>query len=154
MKANVSYRFAWLGSITLLALITPPMASARLPKHIPAQVRFLATSTSTRSSFGENYDVYLIEIKRPDGRVSKFARLEDIYPPYQSALPQTILKSSGWVPLKVKRDRGCDVAYGEMPLRTAPGDPAAILPERLGYHPRLTKLPDANAVLPCFRVVQ
>ena len=154
MKFNVRYRFAWLGSIALLSLMTTSIASAKSPKYIRAQVHFLATSTSTRSSFGDNYDNYLIAIKTVDGSGPELARLEDIYPPYQSALPEKILKSSGSVKLKVKRDRSCDVAYGDMPLRTAPGDPAAILPERLGYHPLLAKVPDAKVVLSCFRVVR
>ena len=154
MKANVRSKFACLGSIVLLALIATPLASAKSPKYMRAHVRFLATSTSTRSSIGENYDVYLIKIKTADGPGPEFARLEDIYPPYQTALPEAILRSSGWVQLKVKRDRNCDVAFGEMPLRTAPGDPSAILNERLGYRPHLTEPPGAAQVLPCFRTVR
>ena len=154
MKANVGYKFAWLGSTVLLVLAPTPIASAKSPKYIHAQVRFLATSTSTRSSFAEDHDVYLIEVDQPDESGPELARLEDIYPPYRSALPEAILESPDWVHLKIIRDQSCDIAFEAMPLRTAPGDPDAILPERLGFHPHLAKPPNSEKVLPCFRTVR
>lgn len=147
-------RSAWLGSLILLALITPSMASAKSRKYILARVRFLATSTVAHSSFGENHDVYLIEIDLPNESGTELARLEDIYPPYKSALRDAILRSSGSVRLKIKRDHSCDIAFGSMPLRTAPGNPSAILPERLGFHPYLAKAPNPKDVLPCYRTAR
>lgn len=154
MRANVRYRFAWLGSIVFLALVTMPMASAKSPKYIHAKVRFLATSTSTHSSSGENHDVYLIEITAPGESNPELARLEDVYPHYRDALSGAVLKSPDGAKLKIIRDRSCDVAFGSMPLRTAPGDPTAILPERLGYRPSLAELPNTDEVLPCFKTVR
>jgi hypothetical protein len=154
MKAKVRYKFAWLSGIVLLTLLATPIASAKSRKYIRAQVLFLATSTDTRTSLGENYDFYLIEIDHPDGSGPTLARLEDIYPPYQSALPDAILKSPDWVHLKITRDGSCDITFGAMPLRTAPGDPAAILPERLGFHPHLAQPPGADQALPCFKTVR
>lgn len=154
MKTNVRYKFAWLGNIVIVSFMTMPVASAKSPKYISAQVRFMATSTSTRSSFGENQDVYLIEVKPRDGSDPQLARLEDIYPRYRDGLSEAVLKSPGWDHLKLIRDHSCDTAFGAMPLRTAPGDPAALLLERLGFHPRLPVKPPLNEVLPCFRTVR
>lgn len=151
---NARCKLAWLGSIVCLALITVPSATAKSRKCVWARVRFLATSTITRNSFGENHDVYLIEIDGQDESGATLARLEDIYPPYRNALPETILKSSRWGRLKIIRDQSCDVAFGAMPLRTAPGDPIAILPKRLGFHPHMAKAPDPNDVLPCYRTAR
>jgi hypothetical protein len=121
---------------------------------LKARVRFLATSTSVHSSLGTNQDVYLVEVKPHGGIETIVARLVDEYPPYRTLLSSEILTSSEGSTLKIMRDKNCDRAFAQMPLRTAPGDPMAILPERLGFQPQLANAVDPENILPCYRVVR
>jgi hypothetical protein len=81
-------------------------------------------------------------------------RLVDTYPNEWPPLSREVLKSDAGTVLPVKRDAECDRPFGEMLLRTAPGDPMAILQERLGYRPPLDWTPAPGTVLPCYRVLR
>lgn len=117
-------------------------------------MRFLATSTSVHSALGTNQDVYLAEITLRGSNETTLARLIDEYPPYRVMLSDDFLSSADGITLKVRRDKMCDRALTKMPLRTAPGDPLAILPQRLRYQPQLSYSIDPEVVLPCYRTVR
>lgn len=135
----------------MLAALAMDATADRL--HLPrAHVTFLATGTSVHGSLGESQDVYLIEITEGESDQPVLARLIDEYPPDRSALPPETVTSGGT--LKVRRDRRCDIAIAQMPIRTAPGDPMAILPERLGFKPHLPRKVAASEVLPCYRTAR
>jgi hypothetical protein len=136
--------------LTLLLTITAQAYPGRASKM---HVHFLATSTSVREHLGQSQDVYLIEITTEnDGPV--LARLVDQYPPYGAPLSSEVLTSSTGTTLKITRDRMCDIGFAQMPLRTAPGDPMAILAESLGFRPRLARAIAPSEVLPCYRTVK
>jgi hypothetical protein len=141
--------------LTILALATLPLtAAAGHKKYRKADVRFLASSTSVRSSIADNQDVYLVKVRLADQREPSLARLVDTYPPYQTGLSERTLTAPDGAHLKVRRDQSCDTAFGRMLLRTAPGSMLAILPERLDYQPNLPSAIALNQVLPCYRVVR
>lgn len=119
-----------------------------------ARVRFLATSTLIRGTWGQNEDTYLaqLDFRRNDEKV--LVRLMDAYPNETPPLSMDALKSDAGTVLRVLRDRQCDRPYGEMPLRTAPGDPMAILLEPLRYRPHLDAIPEPSAILLCYRTVR
>lgn len=140
--------------LLMLAPVSP--AFARQGKPTKMLVRFLATSTSVRISEGDSEDVYLVEVrsaKRIDGAM-EVARLVDRYPAYLPSLPLQTLRSTSGTVLHLVRDATCDTVTGQMPIRTAPGDPEAILPERLGYHVDLPAGYGPGADLPCYRLVR
>lgn len=119
-----------------------------------ARVRFLATSSSIHSSWAGNQDVYLARIEfQGKAEGISLALLVDEYPSYGIGIPSDVLTSQSTQSFRLRRDRSCDVAYGLLPLRTAPGDPFAILPEPLKFQPRLGQPVDAATVLPCYRTV-
>lgn len=144
-----------LQAICLCALLTAPGASIAAHSHtLKAHVRFLATSTSVHGGMGTRQDVYLVEVTPRGSAETIVARLVDEYPPYRVMLSSEVLKSSRGSTLKVRRDESCDTAFGLMPLRTGPGDPMAILPERLGFQPRLSNPVRPAEILPCYRTAR
>jgi hypothetical protein len=116
-------------------MVGAPLALARRPdKPIKAEIRFLADSTIVRSGYGDNEDVYLVmlTVERGESKAA-LARLVDRYPSSGAPIPSEALASEKATRFRVRRDRRCDIAYGDLVLRTRPGDPFAILPERLGF---------------------
>lgn len=81
-------------------------------------------------------------------------RLIDAYSNEFPPLSREVLTSDAGSVLSLKRDAGCDRPFGEVLLRTAPGDPLAILLERLSYRPRLDRTPEAETILPCYRTIR
>jgi hypothetical protein len=149
---NSLARFA---SVAVVLAISAAAAGAWSHKQGPkAQIRFLATSTLVRGTWGWNEDSYLAELMFLAVGASLLLRLIVAYPNEALPLSQTILTSSSGTVLKVRRDMGCDFPYGQMILRTVPGDPMAILSERLGYWPQLTRTPAPNELLLCYRTVR
>lgn len=120
-----------------------------------AHVRFLATSTSVRGSHSGSEDVYLADVALDrQGNEEVLARVVDEYPPWQIAIPSAVLKSATGTQLRLMRDPECDVAYAQMPLRTALGDPIAILPVLLQFQPELPQPVQPEQILPCYRIVR
>lgn len=119
------------------------------------RVRFLATSSSIRSDVGGNRDVYLVTVRpaREPGPVA-FARLIDNFIDYQSSIPERTLASARPAILRLRRDPSCDLPFEDMPLRTAPGDPGAILTLPLSFQPHLRVQPRPTQILPCYRTVR
>jgi hypothetical protein len=118
-----------------------------------ARVRFIATSTLYRTTWGMNEDIYLGELtfaKREDEHV--LARVINQYSNWEPPIPAAVLKSDAGMPFYLLRDASCDIPYAQMQLRTAPGDPMAVLQERLSYQPRLNHAPAPGDVLPCYRI--
>jgi hypothetical protein len=85
---------------------------------------------------------------------SVLVRLIDAYPNEAPPLPFATLTSESGTLLFVKRDVQCDRPFGELLLRTAPGDAMAILPERLGYQPQMIGTPNSDNVVPCYRTLR
>ncbi len=143
-----------LFSIFLMSLASP----AEKIRPIKVTVQFLAESTAVRSSWAMNQYVYLVEVvshRDYSNSGAMLARLIDEFPPYDTSGSSSAMKivSTG-AAMRIVRDASCDVAYAKMPLRTAPGDPLAILPERLGYHPDLPRAVGEDEVVPCYRIVR
>lgn len=137
----------------IAASITPADARARIRVQ-KAHVRFLATSTVVRGTWGYNQDVFLAELRPARNGELQLVRLIDEYPNFNSPLSVEVLKSKSGTVLKVRRDSQCDLPFGQMQLRTAPGDPMAILNERLGYQPQMDRTPEAGTPVPCYRMVR
>lgn len=147
------YRFLLL-SLVLIA-VGGHGAAARSRTHpLRVQVRFLATSTLYRTTWGMNEDNYLADLMSPKNSQPLLARLVDEYSNWAPPIPATILRSESGTLFKLMRDPLCDIPYAKMPLRTAPGDMMALLRETLDYRPNLAKMPDPNATLPCYRTVR
>ena len=119
-----------------------------------AEVRLLATSTFIRGTWGLNLDVYLAEIAPQKGSERELVRLIDEYlnsdPPLSAGAPTSAVGTT----LRIRRDQQCDMPFARLQLRTAPGDPMAILPERLSYRPQLPRTPGPDETLPCYRILR
>jgi hypothetical protein len=145
--------------ITLIAifLIASCSLSAGARSHgsiEKAQIHFLATSTVIRGTWGTNEDVYLAELRLSSNGESTLVRLIDEYSSDFPPLSTKALTSPAGTVLRVRRDVQCDVPYGAMLLRTAAGDPTAILSDRLGYDPKLSSVPASHMILRCYRTVR
>jgi hypothetical protein len=139
----------------MLLLIASTAVSARRRSDIQrATVRFLATSTVVRGTWAYNQDTYLAEFVPSGSNQPLLIRLVDEYLNAAPPISTDTLTSSTGTALRVKRDSSCDLPYADILLRTRPGDPLAILPERLGYLPRLDSFPDPGRVIPCYRTVR
>ena len=119
-----------------------------------ARVQFVATSTLIRGTWGQNEDAYLVKLLFPKQNETVLVRLIDTYPNEFPPLSREVLSSDRGSVLSLKRDAGCDRPFGEVLLRTAPGNPLAILLERLSYRPRLDRTPEAETILPCYRTIR
>lgn len=118
------------------------------------QVHFLATSTLIRNTWGQNEDTYLAQLLFPMQNETVLVRLVDAYPNEWPPISHSALTSQSATAMRVSRDSGCDLPFSRMLLRTAPGDPMAILPERLGFQLKLERAPESYASLPCYRVAR
>lgn len=114
----------------------------------------MATGTLVRGTWGQNEDTYLAELSLSHDTESVLVRLIDTYPNEAPPLSREALMSPSGTVLRVSRDPQCDSLYGEMLLRTAPGDPMAILLERLEYQPQLSWTPQPSTNVPCYRTVR
>jgi hypothetical protein len=130
-------------------------AIARQRNHTEkAKVLFLATGTLVRGSWGYNQDVYFVEL-RSRSVESQLVRLIDEYNNAFPPLSREVLTSQEGTTLRVLRDAQCDLPYGKMILRAAPGDSMALLQEpRPAYHPLINNPPRPDSILPCYRTVR
>lgn len=144
----------WAAVVSVAAFLSPRgLEGSSRPHPIVARVRFLATSTSVRGVYSaRNQDVYLADMTSRD--YDGLVRIVDDYPQYRPPISAAILTSREGTKLHLLRDRSCDVAYAEMPLRTAPGDPTATLPVKLTYRPTLPEAVQPEEILPCYRIVR
>jgi hypothetical protein len=142
-------------AVTVLAVLPGTMrGESHRSRPFTARTRFLAASTCIRGTWGLNLDVYLAEIAPQKGSEPVLVRLIDEYRNLDPPLSVDALTSAEGTTLRVRRDRQCDMPYNRIQLRTAPGDPMAILHEKLGYQPLLSRTPQLNEVLPCYRMVR
>ena len=95
-----------------------------------------------------------MELMSTNANAASFARLIDEYPSYRTSPLEHVTFGDESIRLRLRRDLTCDTTFSSIPLRTAPGDPAAVLPERLGYNPKLSRSIDAAEILPCYRVLR
>ena len=148
-------RLSFLLALFISIMSASPTASAR--GHNRAQksrVHFLATATLLRVTWGMNQDIYLAELVSKKADSSKLVRIVDEYPEFTSPLSHDVLTDQAGDVLRLLRDDSCDIVYAGMHLRTAPGDPMALLHERLGYQLNLQKTPDPDELLSCYRIVR
>jgi hypothetical protein len=145
-----------LSVVVLFAGLQSCSASNRLGRQtFKGRIRFLATTTSIRSSWAGNQDIYLATIQfQGRGDEAALARVIDEYPSYRVAIPSEVLASSSSTSFRLRRDRSCDVAYGLMSIRTAPGDAMAILPEPFSFRPALSEAVQPADIIPCYRIVR
>ena len=144
-----------LMTVSLLIVVTCSTASAWTHKMgQKARVKFLATSTLIRGTFGPNEDTYLAELSLNKDSEHVLIRLIDAYPNEAPPLSREDLTAPSGITLRVRRDFECDRPYEQMITRTAPGDPMAILPVRLEFQPQLERAPSSNARLPCYRIAR
>ncbi|MDR3573593.1 MAG: hypothetical protein P4L50_07020 [Anaerolineaceae bacterium] len=148
------YERGILAVVAAAFALSPAIAPAKSPRPFKVHTRFLATSTCIRGTWGLNLDVYLAEIFPAKESAPVLVRLIDEYRNLDPPLSVSALISETGTTLRVRRDQQCDMPYGQMQLRTAPGDPMTILHERLGYQPHLASIPAPNAVLPCYKTVR
>jgi hypothetical protein len=145
----------WSYPVALLILFAAVAANARSSRHtVRMRVHFLATSTSVHSVGSVSEDVYLVELSLAHAADAStvYARLVYRYPEYRAPLPVRLLTAQAGTVFRLIRDESCDRPLGNMPLRTGPGDPRAILSEPLRYRVSLPST-DPSTELPCYRVV-
>jgi len=118
------------------------------------RIHFLATGTLLHGTWGLNQDIYLAELISKTGGSDQLIRIVDEYPQFAPPLPRPALIADNGTVLRIKRDDSCNVSYGSMHLRTAPGEPMAILYEHLVYQPPLRRTPELQELLPCYRIVR
>jgi hypothetical protein len=138
----------------VLALSMTATGKTPRVRPIKAHVHFLATSTCVRGTRGMNEDVYLAEIATQPDSDAKLVRLVDEYLNYRPALLAESLTSKEGTTLRITRDTRCDLPYSRMLLRTAPGDPMAVIPVKLSYKPQLLRTPEPDEILPCYRTAR
>jgi hypothetical protein len=152
----VRYERGMQAAVAIVMAVFSGIAAAKShpPRPFTAHAHFLATSTCIRGTWGTNLDVYLAEIVLQKGNAPVLVRLVDEYRNLDPPLAKETLTSEMGTTLRVRRDQICDMPYAQMQLRTAPGDPMAILHERLGYQPSLQQTPQPHELLPCYRNVR
>lgn len=146
----------WFATMALMISISVLSAGAQSrTRTIKTNVRFLAASTFVRGNWGSNQDTYLAEMTIPSSQSAPaLIRLLDEYPNRFAPLARDVVTSLTGVVLRVQRDSECDLPFARVLLRTAPGDPMAILPTKLTYRPQLPRTPEPNDLLPCYRTVR
>jgi hypothetical protein len=152
--SRFSVKAVGISLLAALQMMSP--ATNAHARHRPqkAKVHFLAAGALLRGSWGFNQDIYLAELigKKEPGR--QLVRIMDEYSPDAPPLSHEVLVDEQGTGLHIRRDESCDIAYGAMHLRAAPGDPMAMLPGRLSYELKFDQSPSADAALPCYRIVR
>lgn len=131
------------------------MAHAWPHKREPrVRVRFLAEETLVRGTWGTNQDSYLAEFLPSKDSPSGLLQVKDEYAQWDFPLSQAVLTSQSGTNIRLKRDTACDVQYGALNLRAAPGDLIAMLPVHLTYHPVLSNSVHSGDVIPCYHIAR
>jgi hypothetical protein len=138
----------------LLAVVSQAHGVWRHRHTQRVQIRFLATSTLIRGTWGMNEDTYLAQLRLLKQNEVILVRLVDAYPNEWPSLARQALTSDAGVVFSVKRDTTCDRTFAQIPLRTAPGDLMAILPVPLSYQPQLQVTPAPGTIVPCYRILR
>lgn len=155
--------FADLRKHGFRAVVIALISCACMPLHawhrrrarlIQANVRFIAASTLLRSTVGRNEDSYLAEFSPRGSTDASLIRLIDVYPAFAPPLSRETLTSKSGTGLRLRRDPVCDIRFGDLLLRAAPGDLIAILPVKLVYRPPLDPRPASGAIIPCYRTAR
>ena len=106
-------------------------------------------------SYAGSEDVYLAEVEFPRrGGEEVLARVVDDYAAYEGPISSDTLKSAHYAQFRLLRDATCDRVFADMPLRTAPGDPTALLLVPLQFQPELPQSVQPQQILPCYRVAR
>lgn len=124
------------------------------PRAMKTRVMFLATSWVIRGTWGRNEDQYFAEISATPRDTPSYAYVVDNYQCDTPSLSFDVLTSHSGTTLRLIRDSRCDIPFGQLALRTAPGDLRAILPGRFGYRPAITPLPNPDTMIPCYHIAR
>ena len=124
---------------------TKPSAFGNQSKPMPASVRILAISSSSRQSFAGNEDIYLADVQVKGGD-HRFARLIDQYPGFGLPIRVSLLRDRTEFTMQVTREPECDVQGAKVFLHS--GDAGIFdgsVRDSLATH--------AADAIPCFRSV-
>jgi len=105
--------------LTVLHLAIAVAHGQRKHKVQKLKVHFLAEGTFLRRTWGYNQDTYLAKFSTAWDKAPSLICVVDEYSPLAPALAQIVLNSDKGAMLRVRRDEGCDAAYGDMLLRAA-----------------------------------
>jgi hypothetical protein len=152
LVARIQVRITFLLT-AVFAQPSPIIAHSVIPAE-KAQVRFPATGAPIRNARHWKDDTYLAELNFPHSNESILIRLIDACPSEAPPISREVFESDAGAVLPVRRDAECDRPFGQILLRTAPGDPMAILPVKLEYQPLLSETIGPNSVLRCYRTVR
>ena len=100
--------------ISLLTFILVPSGSIDARSHNSIEkdrVKFLASSTFIRGTWGWNEDTYLAEVAMPGSNRQILVRLIDSYNNAWAPLSHQVLTSETGAILRVKRDPECDLPF-------------------------------------------
>jgi hypothetical protein len=151
----ISVSLTRIAAVVVFIAISTTTAKAWPHRHgQKVRVQFLATSTLIRGTWGQNEDTYLAELHLTHSDGPILVRLIDAYPNEVPPLSRAVLVSDDGAVLLVKRDAECDLPFGRILLRAAPGDPMAILLDKLQYEPRIREMPAPSASVQCYRIVR
>jgi hypothetical protein len=136
--------------------LTASSHAGKAEKNHPqkAVVHFLATGMLLRGTWGWNEDTYLAELVPKSGGMCQLARILDEYPSFVPPLTRATLIAKHGTVLRIRRDTSCDIAYTALHLRTAPGDPLAVVPISLNYQPQIDTATGVGEILPCYRIMR
>jgi hypothetical protein len=145
-----------MGVGLLITVLMVCAAANAHDRHRPrkAKVHFLAAGMLLRGTWGFNQDSYLAEIVVKRDHSRQLVRILDEYSPLMPALPREALVADGGAALRIRRDESCDVAFGGIHLRAAPGDRMATLAIPLVYQPQLGEPVRADTLVPCYRIAR
>ncbi len=142
-----------LWSFASLLLLGILLANPAFAGGNKAGVRFVAQSMSFRTTWAYSEDVYLVEIHPSKNGQPYYGKLLDAYQGLGRPLPLQMVTSKSPITMKIARDSSCDVRYGNMLIRSAPGDPVALLPGKFTYESSETKSIPKDTMIPCYRTV-
>jgi hypothetical protein len=137
-----------------LFIVVISASALQRSRDLKVRLRFLATGTIVRGTWAYNQDTYLAELLPSTGGEQVLVRLVDEYFNAAPPISHDALTSNTGSAFLVRRDSQCDLPYADILLRTKPGDPMAILPERLEYKPKLNNVPEPSTIIPCYRTVR
>ena len=146
---------ATTAGLSLAMFVATSQAGSRM-KAQKAHVRFLATGTLIRGTWGPNEDTYLVEVAEGTSQLVTYrlVTLIDEYANKAPPLSTEVLTSPTGLNLRLRRDSQCDRPYSQLVFRAAPGDLIALIRGKLAYAPKLNKVPQPGEVVPCYRVVR
>lgn len=143
--------FKWIVVVSAISILFAESIHSWARKGgIQAQIRFVASSTFVRGTWGLNEDTYLVELRNSRSGSAFLALLIDTYPNEAPPIPYDVVTANKETAIRVRRNTKCDRQFGDIQLRSAPGDRSTLLPEKLIYKLQISIEPARDAIIPCF----